>query len=1146
MTSGGNFSPSSAGAGTHTINYTVTDANGCPGTGETTITVYALPTPDIIPGPTAEVCPGDVLALDGNTTLGDGTIVSTIWTGDTAPLNNVNIETPDFTTSIQGNYNLTYTVSDDNGCSNFDIITISVNPVTPHIIPDPAEICVGENLVLDGNPTGGTGNYTTHTWTGDIVNINPTNTQTVTFNASALGTYNLTYTVIDDHGCSGTDNIAVTVSPNPVANAGIDDSICADIYSLNAIPSYGSGLWIQLSGAGTAIFVSSTSASTNVSVDIYGIYEFVWTETNGPGCVDADTVEIIFTEQPIADAGNDGGICGFDYQLTGVASVGTGIWTTVSGPGNLTYDDIHNPTTFVHSDVYGNYNLLWTEDNGHGCVSEDYVQISFNLVPVPAFDPINPDGCSEFTVQFTNNSTGGTIYNWDFGDGSTETSENPTHIFVNTTTNDIIYTVQLAVNNPGCGDTIHQQVTVHPSPIAEFTTDAQPGCSPLSANFFNASTGSVLHIWNFNDGTDLDTNDITSHIFINDTSFIQTYPVQIIAISQYGCRDTAEHFVTVYPNQSNDFTVNPDSVCHPATVSFTANPTGQSYFWDFGNGTSQIGTSDASSVYVNTTSVDSTYSVMLITTSYFGCIDTTYNDVVIMPSPEADFVLDANSGCSPHQSVITNNSTGAVDYYWNFGDGSIGTESDPSFIHEFVNVSGNAVTYTIGLTAVNSYGCQSTKERTITIYPEVFARFNSDTVGCSPLDIEFTNVSSGALFYNWDFSDGSISTETNPSHTFENNTGADQIFLVSLFANSQYGCVDTFTREILVYPSPIAMFTATPTTAELPNATIFLYNQTQGTWNYHWTFGDGTESDVEEPASHVYNTWGDFNIYLIAYSDKCSDTTFRAVTITSPEPVAIFTASGNGCVPLDVVFNNGSQYGESYLWDFGDGNYSNQENPEYTYYEAGTFQVKLTVTGPGGQDEFNDFFIEVYPKAKAYFKVTPSVVYIPEQAIHCYDLSEDAETWYWSFGDNESSVEQSPLHYYQEEGEYDISLTVNTSHNCPDTYTIPRAVIAESIGEVSFPNAFTPSASGPSDGSYDPNDYSNDVFHPIFSGVAEYRLSIFNRWGELIFESKDTDIGWDGYYRGKLCKQDVYVWKVEGKYINGQDFIEAGDVTLLR
>ncbi|NMD00635.1 MAG: hypothetical protein GYA62_13075, partial [Bacteroidales bacterium] len=122
----------------------------------------------------------------------------------------------------------------------------------------------------------------------------------------------------------------------------------------------------------------------------------------------------------------------------------------------------------------------------------------------------------------------------------------------------------------------------------------------------------------------------------------------------------------------------------------------------------------------------------------------------------------------------------------------------------------------------------------------------------------------------------------------------------------------------------------------------------------------------------------------------------------------------------------------------------------------------------------------------------------------------------------------------------------NNTYQCPDTFTIFRAVVAKSAGKIEFPSAFTPNPNGPNGGKYNPNDLNNDVFHPIFVGVDQYQLSIFNRWGELIFESTDPNIGWDGYYRNELCKQDVYVWKVKGKFINGQSFLKAGDVTLLR
>jgi gliding motility-associated-like protein len=117
---------------------------------------------------------------------------------------------------------------------------------------------------------------------------------------------------------------------------------------------------------------------------------------------------------------------------------------------------------------------------------------------------------------------------------------------------------------------------------------------------------------------------------------------------------------------------------------------------------------------------------------------------------------------------------------------------------------------------------------------------------------------------------------------------------------------------------------------------------------------------------------------------------------------------------------------------------------------------------------------------------------------------------------------------------------------CFNTYTSTLGVVVEPAGVCKFPNAFSPNPSGSSGGVWIPGDVSNDVFYPIHRGVKEYKLEIFNRWGEKIFESNDPAIGWDGYIDGKLAAQDVYVWKVTGKYKNGVIFKDAGDVTLMR
>ncbi len=1825
----GRFRPWVAGPGTHTISYTVTDPTyGCNATATIQIQVFDAPETDILPGANAEVCPGDVLHIDGNVTPGGAAITSHLWTGDVAYLNATDIEAPDFTTNTQGTYYLTYKVEDAQGCSASDNISVTVNPVSANIIPDPAEICVGEDLSLDGNPSGGTGNYTTHLWTGDVSYLDATNSQTVTFNSSSTGTYNLSYSVTDNNGCSGNDNIQVTVFENPVADAGNDDSVCGLEIDLSANPSIGTGTWTQHSGPGTLSFDNIHSATTSVTADTYGLYELAWTESFGAGCVSTDIIQIRFTEQPNANAGLDGGICGYTYQLEAVPSVGSSTWSVLSGVGNLTFDDILSPTSEITSDVYGDYQLLWTEDNGFGCIDTDTVVVSFNLVPVPAFSPIDTSGCTPFKVNFVNQSTGETMYHWDFGNGNTSTLENPQETFVNTGNTDVTYEIELIVNNPGCGDTIKHSLTVFPSPEADFIHDGLPACSPLEVNFTGQSTGAVSNIWNFQDGSPLDTSDNISHVFVNQTAFPVTFDVEMIAVSANGCRDTSVNNISVYSNPEYTITVTPGNPCHPEIISFQTQATGQTYAWDFGNGTSLLGSYVEQSQYTNFGTTDTSYNIELIVTSQFGCKDTantqvtvhpsptadfiapqttvcapsealfvntssghtsavwsfgdgdslvtmsdsvyhvfqnntnqavTYyidlivanddgcettiqktilvypkvfasftadtiscnplnnqmvnfsvgavsyhwdfgdgttssvqnpihiyqnsnslNDTVfktvltstsmygcaskdslnirVLPTPLADFILAGEQGCTPYTQVIQNNSQGAdtcfwnfgdgttlsdtsseiqhiylnnqanavdftieltatnnynctssigktievfpkvtanfnadtvschpfdnqmlntslgaVSYHWDFGDGESSVAENPSHVynnsnidtdvfystiltatssygctskdtleihvlptpladftlageqgctpytqiiqnnsqgadtcfwnfgdgstlsdtsseiqHVYLNNQANAVDFTIALTAINNYNCTSSISKTIEVFPKVTAGFNADTVSCHPFDNQILNTSLGAVSYHWDFGDGESSVAENPSHvynnpnidtdvfystiltatssygctskdsleirvlpnpvanfsligeqgctpytqviqnnsqgadsyiwsfgdgtsssesdsvlehtyinnqsnpvnftieltatnsynctssisklievfpkvtanfnadeeachpfnnqminlssgaesyhwdfgdasssvaenpshvynnpnidttvsyntiltatssygctskdtlevrvlpkpianftlvgeqgctpytqiiqnnsqgadsyiwdfgdgttstesgteiehtyinnqssavnftinlTVENNyscqdelqkiintypkvtalftsdtigcspllidfvnisSGADSYYWIfenngvstipepsvnfknmgfvkdtidiRLIAESVYQCKDTLDKQIVVYPQPKVLFDVQPVEQVYPNTTVILVNQsTQGSWNWVWDFGDGETSDVFATGSHSYQTWGEYDIWLKAYGELCSDSAKKTIEIKAPKPTADFSFEPHsGCSPLKVIINNLSVNGENYFWDFGDGSTSEAENPMHTYYDGGIYYIHLTVTGANGTDEKHLGPIEVHQTPEAHIEVSPYEVFIPDQPVKCFNLSVGEDTVIWNFGDGQTSSENNPIHYYQEEGEYQISLVALTQDMCSDTAVIDKNVIAKAQGVVDFPNAFKPSTSGPGDGSYPTPDTENMVFHPVFQGVIEYELNIYNRWGELIFVSKDINIGWDGYYKGKLCKQDVYVWKVKGRYVGGKQFVFAGDVTLLR
>ena len=136
----------------------------------------------------------------------------------------------------------------------------------------------------------------------------------------------------------------------------------------------------------------------------------------------------------------------------------------------------------------------------------------------------------------------------------------------------------------------------------------------------------------------------------------------------------------------------------------------------------------------------------------------------------------------------------------------------------------------------------------------------------------------------------------------------------------------------------------------------------------------------------------------------------------------------------------------------------------------------------------------------------------------------------------------APSHNYAEVGFYTATLLALNNNGCVDVTDKVLTVIAD----VQFANAFTPNANGSSGGYYDANDNSNDVFFPFARGVVEYDMMIFNRWGELIFRSNDIKIGWDGYFNGKICQQDTYVWKVSMGFFDGRKYNNTGSVTLIR
>ena len=470
----------------------------------------------------------------------------------------------------------------------------------------------------------------------------------------------------------------------------------------------------------------------------------------------------------------------------------------------------------------------------------------------------------------------------------------------------------------------------------------------------------------------------------------------------------------------------------------------------------------------------------------------------------------------------------------------------------------------ITLTATTKFGCQNSTSQTIYSYPEVTANFsfNPGNAACSPFDVTLNNLSNNvAYFYQWNFDDYTNSNLRSPNHRFVNTTENDKTFNVYLRSLSEYDCEDDTTLPLTVYATPVANFSVDPPLKIYPDATFNFHNQSKpaaDSWSYLWNFGDGYTSPLKEAGDHTYSTWApkkDNYIYtakLRIDAPHCWDTTTNILRLLPAEPIPFFTADlYENCSPLEVHFVNKSQYAsdsQGYLWDFGDGTTSFEEEPVHTYTIPGYYNAKLTVSGDGGVSLYFKTF-RVYQNPIASFAVFPYSVMLPDATVHIYNLSKYADKYEWDLGDGTNTTDKDPVHTYTKLGKYGISLrayAADTLGGCTDDTSSYPAVSVEGVGKIKFPNAFMPRKTGSNGGIYDDIDYKNEVFHPIHYGVSEYKLMIFSRWGEQIFESNNVAVGWDGYLNGNLCDQGVYIWRAIGKFTNGKAFDMKGNVTLLR
>ena len=666
--------------------------------------------------------------------------------------------------------------------------------------------------------------------------------------------------------------------------------------------------------------------------------------------------------------------------------------------------------------------------------------IFVGLAPVAQFTanygfPIVPT-----TVNFVDDSSGSLpmTHQWDFGDGSTSTDRNPSHIYVTRGT----YTIKLTVVN-AYGTSIAQKmdfITIGLEPKADFAATPTTGNVPMTVKFTDQSQGQVTKwVWDFGDGTGSAVQNPV-HTYWTDG----VYNVILTVSNDYGSSyATKNNLISASGPLTSRFTFDPKAGQAPLAVKFTDRSIGSpiSWIWDFGDG---LKSSDQSPLH--TFSSAGAYDVKF-TINRGSDTDTSTQVINVGGVPVADFIGNPTSAnVAEFVSFTDKSSNSTTSWSWDFGDTVTSTGKNPQHSYQVKGI------YTISLTARNENGKDTeTKTGYINIgvgpkaeFRPVIAPFELNKV---PMNIGFVDQSSGLpISWQWDFGDGTTSTEQNPTHSYM----SEGTYSVTLTVKNAFS-TDTNVKKnlITVGKGPAVDFVADKTTFGVGRIVTFTDLSSNSPTNWVWEFGDGVIGTGSKP-DHVYRAAGVYDVTLTASNPSLinSVTKNKYITVLDLLRADFVADKTRGGAPMSVQFTDKSDgVPTSWQWDFGDGTTATERNPTHQYTTLGTYTVKLTVSNTNGQDvaEKNGYIVTTLAPV-ANFRVDERVGKAPF-IVQFKDISTGNPTrWSWDFGDGTTSSEQNPRHIYQWDGAYDVHLTVSNQYGSDTSFkTGPAPVVMTTV-----------------------------------------------------------------------------------------------------
>jgi len=982
----------------------------------------------------------------------------------------------------------TVSITDVNGCGPVIDTVLITQP-----LPLSVSINGQTNVDCNGNSTGaasavgsgGTAPYA-YVWSSGAV-INGAN-------ALAAGTY--TVSITDTNGCGPVTNTVIITEPLALS-VSINGQTNVDCNGNNTGLAFaaGSGGTVPYTYAWSSGAILDTAFNLTVGTYVVGI-----TDTNGCGPV-MDTV--LITEPPplsVSIIGQTNVDCNGNNSGSAFA-LGSG----GTAPYNYIWSSGASLDT-ANSLTAGTYTVSVSDANGCGPVT-DMVVISQPLtLAVSITGQTNVDCNGNNTGSANAAGSGGTspyAYTWSSG------------AFIDTANSLAAGTYTVSVSDAnGCGPITDTVVVTEPLPLSvSISGQTNVDCNGNSTGAAGAfgSGGTAPYFYSWSSGAVIDSATVLA---------AGTYTVSVEDAN--GCGPVTTNITVSEPPVLTASLLVTDVSCfggNDGTITASAvggTPT-YSYNWSSG----QI-TSTAASL------TQGTYNVTI--TDVNNCSVTildTVTEPLLLNATALGVDVSCFNGSNGTAFVNASGGTGGYAYQWSGGQ----------LIPNITGLASGAyvVTVTDGNNCTDSAGVSIAQPGPLQVNA-----LSDDTIcpGDSALITAVASGGNGGYGYSWDQGIG-------PGQNHFVLPSVSTTY--SVIANDILGCLslpDTVRVEVRVENFDALSLISSGDICIGESAEISAnYNSTNG-FSFVWSNGLG--SDL---GPHVVTPSGT-EIYHLTVTDVCGNMISDSIEVeVYPLPdIDLPEIIAEGCSPLQVNFENmdAVNAGDQYLWDFGDGTFSTEVEPTHTYVQSGLYAVSLFVTSSNGCVNSGgiNHWVKVLPSPVADFTANPNKTDIRNPFIQFTDRSTSATAHFWDLGDGNTSMQVSPSYVYQDTGTYEVTLIVTNDTGC--SHQLTSEVRIDPYFTIEVPNAFTPNSLFSSGGLYDMNALDNDVFHPHTVGVRNYQLLVFNRWGEQIFESFELERGWDGYFKGKLSQQGVYVWRLDIKWSNGQEFSKAGDVTLLR